>query len=292
MTVGFMVVEVVAGFLAGSLALLSDAGHMITDAGALALALYAQALAARERSGRRTFGYRRAEILAALVNGAVLGASAIWVIVEAIRRLRHPPEVQGVALMAVATAGLLVNLGAAFILSRDRSHNANVRAALAHVLADAAGSVAAVIAGLLILGFGWTVADPVASLAISLLILMGAWRLIRDSVNVLMEGVPPGIDAREVEALIREHPGVAGVHDLHIWSVSDGFVVLTVHVTLVSGHHGTDVAKAVSEHIEARFGVTHVTVQPEPPPADLVPPSALRREGRRGGGRGNGPPRG
>jgi cobalt-zinc-cadmium efflux system protein len=278
LTASFLVVEVIGSVLTGSLALLSDAGHMFTDAGALALALYAQALAARNRTGQHTFGFRRAEILAALLNGTVLGVGAVWVIVEAIQRLRAPTEVHGLGLLVVAGAGLLVNLAAALVLSRGGPQNINVRAAMAHVLSDAAGSVAALVAGLLVITLNWTLADPVASIVISILILAGAWRLVRQSVNVLMEGTPSGIEAHELESLIQQTPGVAGVHDLHVWSVSEGFPVVTVHVTLASGYHGTDVAEAVCERIDHRYGVRHVTVQPEAPTASLVPRSALTRQ--------------
>jgi cobalt-zinc-cadmium efflux system protein len=277
LTATFMVVEAIVGLLSGSLALLSDAGHMLTDAGALGLALYAQLLGARVRTGRKTFGFRRAEILAALVNGTVLLVSAIWIVVEATRRLGAPPPVRGANMLVVASIGLLVNLLAAWILSRDQSQNSNVRAAVSHVLADAAGSVAAIVAGALILWRGWTVADPVASLLISLLILVGAWRLVRDSVNILMEGVPDDLATDRVEAVIRQTPGVASVHDLHVWCVADGFPVLTVHVVLADGYHGTDVAKAVAARAESLLGVTHVTVQPEAPGSPLVHPSQLLR---------------
>jgi cobalt-zinc-cadmium efflux system protein len=278
LTAGFLVVEAVAGFLTGSLALLSDAGHMLTDVAALALALYAQALAARARTGRHTFGFRRAEILAALINGIVLGAGAVWVIVEAVHRFRDPPALQGPVLLVVAALGLVVNVISAFVLSREPARNVNVRAALAHVLADAAGSVAAIVAGVLILTLGLHLADPLASIAISLLILLGAWRLVRESVDVLMEGVPRSIDVAQVEKVVRDTPGVSDLHDLHVWSVSEGFPVVTVHVVLSPGYHGTDIARAVAMRIEQRLGITHLTVQPEPPDVPLVPAHAITRD--------------
>jgi cobalt-zinc-cadmium efflux system protein len=278
-TLVFMLVEAAAGFLGGSLVLLSDAGHMLTDAGALALALYAQKLAVRTRSGRRTFGYRRAEILAALVNGAILGVTAFFIIFEALRRFRDPPEVPGRLMLLVAAAGLVANVGSALVLSRGLGPSSNVRAALVHVLADAAGSVAAMIAGALVMAFGWVLADPTASIAVSALVLVGAFRLLRDAVNVLMEGAPAGLDAQAIEGVIRATPGVGGAHDLHVWSVSDGFPVVTVHVVLQPGFHGTDVAHAVATRIEAQFGIEHITVQPEVPEAGLVPRSALARPG-------------
>lgn len=264
LTAGFMVVEAVGGVLSGSLALLSDAGHMLTDAGALALALGAQRLAARERTRLRTFGFRRAEMLAALLNGLVLGGTAVWVVVEAVRRLGAPPEVRGGWMLAVAGLGLAVNLAAAWVLGHAHGHhNANVRAATAHVLADAAGSVAALVAGALVTGLGWRLADPIASMAISLLILIGAWKLVRGSAEVLMEGVPPEVDVDAVERTIRGVAGVADLHDLHVWSISEGFPVVTVHVVLASDAHGVDVARRVGQELEREHGLHHVTVQPE-----------------------------
>jgi cobalt-zinc-cadmium efflux system protein len=282
LTALFMVAEVVAGLVSGSLALLSDAGHMLTDAGALGLALWAQALGKRERTGRKTFGFRRAEILAAAANGIVLGVTAVIVIVEAIRRLSHPPAVGGKTMLVVAGIGLLINLIAAWVLVRGGRKNINVRAAAAHVLADAAGSVAAIIAALLILGAGWRLADPLISIAISGLIVVGAWRLLRESVNVLMEGVPADVDVVFLERVVVETPGVAAAHDLHVWSIADDRPAVTVHVTLAVGYHGAEVARDVGRRLEHAMGGAHVTVQPEVPPPDagLVAPSDLVRRGR------------
>lgn len=281
LTATFLVVEVVAGFLSGSLALLSDAVHMLTDAGALGLALWAQILAARVRTGRRTFGYRRAEILAALINGTVLGVSAVWIVIEGMRRLRRPEPIEGGIMLVVATLGLAVNLLSAWLLSRGDGRNINLRAATAHVLSDAAGSAGAIVAALaiLLLGPQAAVADPAVSLFIAALIFVGAWRLVREAVDVLMEGTPAHVDLAWVESVIRQTPGVAGFHDLHVWSISEGFPMVTVHVELASGHHGTDVAKAVATRIQQVVGIPHVTVQPEvPDPDQLVPAHTLSRE--------------
>jgi len=276
LTLSFLVVELVAGLMSGSLALLSDAGHMFTDAGALALALFAQNLASRSRTERRTFGYRRAEILAALINGSVLGVTAIWIIIEAVRRFRAPTEIHGMSMLIVASLGLIVNLFAAWLLAHGHS-NINTRAAAAHVASDAAGSVAAIIAAGLVIAFGWHSADAIASIAISILIFWGSWRLVKESVDVLMEGTPAGIDLNELEQTIRSAPGVSSVHDLHVWCISDGFPVVTVHVVLDGSGHGTDVSRAVAWRIQERFGIEHVTVQPEPPVTKLVPVTALTR---------------
>jgi cobalt-zinc-cadmium efflux system protein len=279
LTGSFLVVELVAGLWLGSLALLSDAGHMATDTGALILALFAQAIAGRARSGEKTFGYRRAEILAALANGVVLGATSVWIVVEAISRFRAPPPIDGLPLLVVATLGLAINLLSAWFLSAATGSNPNVRAAAAHVASDALGSLAAMIAGLCLLLFGWRLVDPIVSIAISLLILRSAWVLIKESVDVLMEATPPGLDARAIERTIAETPGVAAIHDLHVWSISDGFPVVTVHVVLGPGFHGTEVARVVAAAIETRLGGAHVTVQPEAPapPDHLLPAQSLVR---------------
>ncbi|MFT3927898.1 MAG: cation diffusion facilitator family transporter [Myxococcales bacterium] len=280
LTAGFMVVEVVSGLMTHSLALLSDAGHMLTDSGALLLALFAQRIAMKPRTRLYTFGFRRAEILAALINGVVLVVTALLIVVEAIERLKDPPQVQAGTMLWVACAGLLVNLCAALVLGLNHEHgNANLRAALAHVLSDALGSVASIGAALSVLYFDQPLADPLASLFISLLIGFGALRLVRSTANVLMESVPLGVDLGELERVIRETPGVADLHDLHAWGISDGFAAVTVHVVLDGAAHGTDVAQAVVQRIKDRFGITHVTVQPESPPtsAQLLPVERLIR---------------
>jgi cobalt-zinc-cadmium efflux system protein len=263
LTASFLVVEVVAGILSGSLALLSDAGHMLTDAGALGLAIWAQALGTRARSDRKTFGYRRAEILAAAANGILLGIAAIAVIVEAARRFAAPPHIEGYPMLIVATVGLAINLVAARILSHGSAGDLNLRAVSAHVMADAAGSLAAIVAAVLILMFGWTIADPITSVLISVLILFGAWRLLRDATNVLMEGAPAGIDVAALERLACETEGVREVHDLHVWSIVGDAPVITAHVLLGPGAHGVEVARNVGRRIEELVGRAHVTVQPE-----------------------------
>jgi cobalt-zinc-cadmium efflux system protein len=279
LTASFLVVEVVAGLVSGSLALLSDAGHMLTDAGALGLALWAQTLGTRPRSDRKTFGYRRAESLAAAANGIVLGITAIAVIVEAVRRFASPPHIQGVPMLIVATAGLGINLVAAKVLSGGGAHDLNMRAAAAHVMADAAGSLAAIVAAALILALGWTIADPITSVLISLLILFGAWRLLSDATHVLMEGAPPGIDVGALERIARETPGVRGVHDLHVWSIVGDSPVVTAHVVLAPGAHGVEVARDVCRRIEDKAGRVHITVQPEAARLEdeLLPPNKLVR---------------
>ncbi|HKQ71261.1 MAG TPA: cation diffusion facilitator family transporter [Polyangiaceae bacterium] len=277
-----MVVEAVSGWFVHSLALVSDAGHMLADAGALALAVMAQRVASRPRTVSRTYGYRRAETLAALANGIALGVTALWVIAEAIRRWREPSVIDAQPMLAVASAGLVVNLFAGWILARGGGHNTNTRAALAHVLSDALGSVAAMVAAALVLAFGWTRADSVASVAISTLILWGAFRLVTQTVHVLMESVPPNVVLEDLEKTIRATPGVADMHDLHAWTISDGFDAVTVHVVLDGAAHGTDVAREVGERVRVEHKVSHVTVQPEAPhlPPALHPAENLLRKRR------------
>ncbi|EYF02960.1 Cobalt-zinc-cadmium resistance protein CzcD [Chondromyces apiculatus DSM 436] len=259
-----MVVEAGVGFWSGSLALVADAGHMLADTAALGLAMIAQRIAARERTRDRTFGHRRAEVLAAFANGIALGLTAIWIFVEAVSRWSSPPEIQGEAVAITAGTGLLVNLISAAILSAGQAgHNVNTRAALAHVLSDALGSVGALVSALLILLFGWYRADPTISMAIGGLILWGGWRLVRDTSHVLMEGSPAAMDLAAVEETIRSVQGVKDLHDLHVWSISEGYDVLTVHVVIAPDHHGTEVAAAVNRRMREVHGLSHCTVQPE-----------------------------
>lgn len=275
-TTGFMLIEGGVGFWAGSLALIADAGHMLADAAALGLAMIAQRIASQARTRARTFGFRRAEVLAAFANGVALALTAIWIFIEAASRWAAPPQIRAQAVAVTAAVGLAVNLLSAAILSGgEGGHNVNTRAALAHVLSDALGSVGALVAASLILTFGWTRADPIISLGIGALILWGGWRLVRDTSRVLMEGTPVEMDLHEVEETIRATPGVAEVHDLHVWSISEGYDVLTVHVVITTGHHGIEVAAAVNRRLRETHGLTHCTVQPEAPRDERLVP--LRR---------------
>jgi cobalt-zinc-cadmium efflux system protein len=253
---------------------------MLTDSGSLLLALFAQRLALRPRTRLYTFGFRRAEILAALINGVLLIVTAMMIVLEAIERLGQPPHIQGGTMLGVAVSGLVVNLAAALVLGGHHAHaNANVRAALAHVISDALGSLAAIVAAVCVLYFDLPLADALASLFISVLIGFGAVRLVRDTSSVLMESVPLGVDLVELEKVVRETAGVADLHDLHAWGISDGFAAVTVHVVLAGAAHGTDVAQAVGERVKQRFGIAHVTVQPESPPSSdqIVPVERLVR---------------
>jgi cobalt-zinc-cadmium efflux system protein len=278
LTAAFMVAEVAFGFYSRSLTLVSDAGHMAADAGALLLALIAQRFAARARTAERTYGFRRAETLAAFINGVALVLMAAWVMHEAWGRWRAPAEVRGNVVTLVGVLGLAVNLGTAWVLARGKEHNLNVHAALTHVLTDALGSISAIAAGVLAWKFGWMRADPALSFFTSVLVLYGAWSILKRAGVILMEGTPAGLDLAELEATIRATPGVADFHDLHAWTISDGFDVITVHVVLDGTMHGTDVARHVGERIHALHRVAHVTVQPEAPPhIELRPPRSLVR---------------
>ena len=279
LTVAGMVVQILGGVFSKSLALLSDAGHMLADAAALGLALVAQRVATRPRTQVRTYGWRRAETLAAFVNAILLGVASVWVVMEAAARWRDPPDVKGGWMLAVAVFGLLVNLVAAAVLSRGPSHNENTRAALAHVISDAAGSLAAILAAVLILGWGLRRADAVISVLLAVMMFWGAWKLVVRTVDVLMECTPRGLVPAALEATIRATAGVADLHDLHAWTISEGFDVVTVHVTLDGTRHGTDVSREVSERIRAEHGITHATVQAESPPSSdfYQPVSTLTR---------------
>lgn len=266
----FMVVEVVVGFWSGSLALLADAGHMLADAGSLVLAMVAQHFASRPRTDRTTYGFRRAEVLAAFVNGITLAFVAVLIVKEAVERWITPIDIHGQPMLATAVGGLVVNLAVAWLLARGQS-NLNIRAALAHVLTDALGSVGAILASLAVLFWGMTRADPVLSALIAILVAFSGWRVIRETTGILLEGAPPHLDVAEIERMIARCDGVADVHDLHVWRISDRFDTLTAHVTLQRGRHGTDVCREVAECLKQTYGLSHVTIQPEaPPPDELV----------------------
>ena len=271
-------VEAVMGLWTGSLALLADAGHMLTDSGALALSLVVARIAQRPRSPSMTFGYRRAEVIGALVNAASMLAISLFILVEAIGRLREPPALQGSGVIYTALGGLILNLLSALLLSRRAQHDLNVRSALLHVMGDALGSVAAIVAGLCIVLFGFSLADPLASLAIAAFLGVGSLRLLREAADVLMEATPTHVDIRQLERTIVETPGVAAIHDLHVWCLTPSQPMLTAHVVLTPAAHGTDVAKRVGERLHTLHGLDHVTIQPEPPAPDLVP---LRLRGDR-----------
>jgi cobalt-zinc-cadmium efflux system protein len=274
----YMVAEVVGGLLANSLALLADAGHMLTDVAALGLSLFAIWAAQRPATPKRTYGYRRMEILAALVNGATLVAIAVLIFAEAYRRWSNPPSVKGGLMLAVACGGLAVNLAALWILRGGREESLNVRGAWLHVVTDTLGSAQAIAAGVLISGFGWYWADPLASFLIGLLVIISSWSLLRESVEVLMEGVPQHLQLDAVAEVMACVPGVKAVHDLHVWTITSGFVALSAHV-VVAPECPEDVLWRVRAAIHDRCGIEHSTIQVERTPVPDRIGAPLERRG-------------
>jgi cobalt-zinc-cadmium efflux system protein len=273
LTASFMLVELVGGLLAGSLALLADAGHMLTDAGALALAWGAARAARRPHDARRTYGYHRLEVLAAFVNGAVLIVVVAWIAVEAARRLLAPAPVLGGPTLAIAAIGLLVNLAACAVLHRGGTDNLNVRAAALHVLGDLLGSLAALIAGAVILATGWTPIDPLLSIFVALLVLRSAWFLLRHSGHILLEGAPGWLDEAELKAGLRDAvPEVADVHHVHVWMLTQERPLMTLHARIAPDADPRRALVAISEFLRRRYGVDHATVQIEQEDCDAAAP--------------------
>ena len=266
LTFGYMIAEAVGGYLANSLALLSDAGHMFTDVAALALSLLAVRFASRPATASKTYGFYRLEILAALANGVTLIVLSVLICIEAYERFRQPENVQGWTLVWISLGGLIVNLISAWMLSRSHRHeNLNLRGAYLHVLGDLLGSVAAIAAGVLILWQGWRWADPLFSVIISLLIVFNSWRIVADAVNVLLEGAPSHINPSAVEQAIREVAGVRAIHDLHIWTITSDRHVLTAHIVVSSADESCRVLREVRTLLAGRFKLAHSTIQIEDP---------------------------
>lgn len=262
LTISFMLVEVVGGLLSGSLALLADAGHMLTDAGALALSLLSAWIGLRPASDSKTYGYQRWEILAALINGAALFGIAAWVIVEAVQRIQNPEPIRAQLFLIVAAAGLVVNLVSLRLLHSMRHGSLNVRGAYLHVLGDAFGSAGALGAAAVVALTGWTLADPIISIALALLILIGAWRLLRESTDILLESVPGHVSLPEVQRCMLAVSGVTGVHDLHVWTVTSGMVAMSGHAIVPELASHPEVLEGIRVQM-ARLGISHVTIQLE-----------------------------
>ncbi len=261
---GFMLVEVVGGILSGSLALLADAGHMLTDAASLALAWGASHIGKRPADALRTYGYQRLQILAALINGLAFIALVVWIGIEAIQRLNQPVQVMGGTMLVVATLGLLVNIVVFFILHRGHDHDLNLRGAMIHVLGDLLGSVAAIVAALVILWSGWMPIDPLLSILVALLILRSAWSLVKQSAHILLEGTPEDVDVELLRRTITESiDEVVDVHHVHVWSLTPGHPLLSMHVSVVSGLCASDVLAEVKKVLVEQFGIEHSTVQIE-----------------------------
>src|SRR5215208_6028406 len=258
LTLVFMLVEAIGGWISGSLALLADAGHMLTDAGALGLSLLSGWIALRPATDNKTFGYQRWEILAALVNGAALFGIAAWVIVEAVQRIQHPQPIQAQLFLIVAAAGLLVNLLGLRMLHSLRHGSLNTRGAYLHVLGDALGSAGALLAAATIWFTGWTLADPLTSVVLALLILIGAWRLLRESTDILLEGVPGHVSMAEVQRRILSVSGVTAVHDLHVWTVTSGLVAMSGHAIVPEHASHPEVLEGIRGQM-AGLGIAHVT---------------------------------
>jgi cobalt-zinc-cadmium efflux system protein len=262
LTLVFAVIELFSGWLFGSLALMSDSGHMFSDATALAIAIVASRIALRPPGSKHTYGFARAEIVAAFVNGLLLLAIVVVIFVEAIRRLQNPQPVSGAGVMIVAALGLLVNFGVLYLLGHGE-RNLNTRAATLHVLGDLIGSVAALTAGAVIYVTGWKPIDPLLSIVISVLILVSTVRILREALHVLMEGVPVDIDLADVGNALAELEGVHSVHDLHIWTIASGQIALSAHVDVDELESWPAMLEKMRSLVWSRFRIDHVTVQPE-----------------------------
>lgn len=264
LTGAFMIAEVVGGLLSGSLALLADAAHMLTDSAALALAWFAARLSRRPSDRRRTFGYHRVQILAAFVNGLTLIGLVVWICVEAIGRLLNPVDIQANTMMVIATLGLAVNIVVFAILHLGDRDNLNIRGAALHVLGDLLGSVAAIVAGAVIFATGWMPIDPLLSLLIAALILRSAWKLTRESAHILLEGAPDGLDVAQIEHSIPQQiAAVSEVHHVHAWSLTPARPMVSLHATLVDGMDRHEALVAIKALLDERFGISHATIQLE-----------------------------
>jgi cobalt-zinc-cadmium efflux system protein len=267
-TLALLAVEAVGGWMTGSLALLADAGHLLVDVGALGIGIMGSWLATRPATTRMSFGYRRAEILAAVTNGLALWAIAVAIVVEAMHRLRMPHPIAAPGMLAVAVFALAGNLLSSAVLAPAQHGNLNVRAALAHVLTDAAAALGTIAAGLIILVAGWTPADSVVSIGVACLMLAGSWPLVREAVRILMEGAPPGVLRADVERAMCEVRGVRGVHDLHLWSLGAGVEAVSGHVLIADPAEGQRVLNDLGTLLRSRFGLNHVTLQLETEESD------------------------
>ena len=260
----FMIAEVIGGVLSGSLALIADAGHMATDTAALALAWFSTRLSRKPATILRSYGHHRAQVLAAFINGAVLIALSVWIIIEAIKRFMAPVDVLGGPMLIVATLGLVVNVAAFFVLQGGSRENLNMRGALLHVMGDMLGSAAAIAAAAVIIFTGWTPIDPLLSIFVSLLIVRSAWSLVRRSWHVLMEGTPDGVDVTAMIADLKAAaPGVADIHHVHVWALTPQKPLVTMHARLNEGASGEDALRLLHAALREHFGVAHATIQIE-----------------------------
>lgn len=259
----FFIVELVGGILTNSLALLADAGHMLSDVGALGLSLLALRFTLKPPTPQKTYGYHRLEILAALINGLVLLAMAAYIFYEGYQRFFQPPAISSVPMLIIASLGLAVNLFGVAILFPARGHGLNLRSAFLHLMADSLGSVAAIAAGLAILFKGWYWFDPLAAGVIALMIIIGSWQLVFEAADILMESTPKEINLEEVEAALNRHAGVKDIHDLHIWTIASGIYALSAHVVVEDGRDRDCLTRELEELLVQRFGIEHTTLQLE-----------------------------
>lgn len=261
----FMIVEFVGGFLTNSLALISDAGHMLSDAAALGLSLAALVFGAKKATPSKSYGYKRFEILAALLNGLVLIILSIYIMVEAVNRISTPQEVMGRNMMIIAIIGLIINIVVAWILHTQAAsgENLNIRSAFMHVIGDLLGSVGAIVAGILIMSFGWYVADPIASIIVSVLVLYSGWNVLKQSVDILMESKPSNIDSQEVTEVLESIEGVEEVHDLHIWLMTSDYPLMTVHLRVRPDIDRDLILESAKGIIHEKFNISHITIQIE-----------------------------
>ncbi|MBI3324944.1 MAG: cation transporter [Candidatus Omnitrophica bacterium] len=264
LTLTIAVVEVVAGLISGSMALLADSGHMLTDSSALALGLFASWIAARPATSKKTYGYYRTEILAALVNGVALWLLVIWIFARAIARLRYPPSLHTGPMLLAASVGLAANLASANILRGAESGNLNIRGVRLHVLSDTLGSVSVIIAALLMRWKGWVIADPLASLLIGVLIAASSWSLVRQAVNVLLEATPAHLNLAQVTEAMRQVRGVREVHDVHVWTITTGMDAMSGHVVVDELAAGPVIIEELNRLLAERFRLAHTTFQLEP----------------------------
>jgi cobalt-zinc-cadmium efflux system protein len=260
-----MVVEVVGGLLSNSLALLGDAGHMLVDALALSLSLIALSLARRPATATRTYGFHRAEIMAALINGAILAIVAAFIFYNAYQRFRNPPEIHSGLMLIVAALGLVANLAGILLLRRNRHVSLNIRAAFFHILSDTISSVGVIAAGIIIALTGWTYADPIIAIVIGIIILTGAVQLLRESSDILLEAVPKHIEMDKVIQMIKNVEGVDGIHDLHIWTITSGIFAMSAHVLVQDRmvSHTREILDTINRELAEHFNITHTTLQLE-----------------------------
>lgn len=259
----FMVVEIIGGLITNSLALLSDAGHMLSDAAALGLSFFAMVIGERKATYSKTFGYKRFEIIAAAINGLTLLLISIYILIEAYQRLINPPNVQSMGMMLVSLLGLVVNIVAAFILMRGDKENLNIRSAFLHVIGDLLGSVGAILAAVLIFVFDWKIADPIASIIVAILILVSGWRVTKESVHILMEGSPTQFNMEQIKAELLAIKDVKDVHDLHLWSITSDFPSLSCHIVLSEGGGHDVVLHKAQAILHDQFAIEHTTIQVE-----------------------------